>query len=213
MIAKLTGALESAGEDWAVIDVGGVGYLVFCSTRTLGLLAGVSDAVSVFVETHVREDHIHLYGFVDEGERESFRLLTTVQGVGAKVALGILSVLSTDALAQAIAAGDKAAVSQAQGVGPKLATRIVTELKDKVGGIPLGSSVLVAETAAGTPAPVEGENAAAADAVSALVNLGYGRSEAFGAVARSVQRLGPDAALDSLIRYGLGELGSAETHA
>ena len=210
MIAKLTGALESAGEDWAVIDVAGVGYLVFCSTRTLGLLAGVSDAVSVFVETHVREDHIHLYGFVDEGERESFRLLTTVQGVGAKVALGILSVLSTDALAQAVAAGDKAAVSQAQGVGPKLATRIVTELKDKVGGIALGSSALVAETAAGAPAPVEGKNA---DGVSALVNLGYGRSEAFGAVARSVQRLGPDAALDSLIRYGLGELGSAETDA
>jgi len=194
-----------------VIDVNGVGYLIFCSNRTLGVLAGVTGAVSVFVETHVREDHIHLYGFADEGEREGFKLLTTVQGVGAKVALGILSSLTVDALAQAVAAGDKAAVAQAQGVGPKLATRIVAELKDKVGGIALGRAVL----AAGAPiaAPAEGENAAAADAVSALVNLGYGRTEAFGAVARSVQRLGSDAALDSLIRDGLGELGSAETHA
>jgi Holliday junction DNA helicase RuvA len=164
----------------------------------------------VFVETHVREDHIHLYGFADVGEREGFKLLTTVQGVGAKVALGILSALTVDALAQAVAAGDKAAVSQAQGVGPKLATRIVTELKDKVGGIALGSAALQADG----QAPVgEAENGAAADAVSALVNLGYGRTEAFGAVARSVQRLGADAALDSLIRDGLGELGSAETHA
>ena len=131
-----------------------------------------------------------------------------MQGVGAKVALGILSALTVDALAQAVAAGDQAAVSQAQGVGPKLATRIVTELKDKVGGIALGTAALRAA------APAEGENAAAAaDAVSALVNLGYGRTEAFGAVARSVQRLGADAALDSLIRDGLGELGSAETHA
>jgi Holliday junction DNA helicase RuvA len=208
MIAKLTGALDTSGEGWAVIDVNGVGYLIFCSNRTLGVLAGVTGTVSVFVETHVREDHIHLYGFADEGEREGFKLLTTVQGVGAKVALGILSALTTDALAQAVAAGDKAAVAQAQGVGPKLATRIVTELKDKVGGIALGAAALQAAAPAG-----EGENGAAADAVSALVNLGYGRTEAFGAVARSVQRLGADAALDALIRDGLGELGSAETHA
>jgi len=208
MIAKLTGALDTSGEGWAVIDVNGVGYLIFCSNRTLGVLAGVTGTVSVFVETHVREDHIHLYGFADEREREGFKLLTTVQGVGAKVALGILSALTTDALAQAVAAGDKAAVAQAQGVGPKLATRIVTELKDKVGGIALGAAALQAAAPAG-----EGENGAAADAVSALVNLGYGRTEAFGAVARSVQRLGADAALDALIRDGLGELGSAETHA
>ncbi|MBT6289696.1 MAG: Holliday junction branch migration protein RuvA, partial [Rhodospirillaceae bacterium] len=174
---------------------------------------GVTGAVSVFVETHVREDHIHLYGFADEGEREGFKLLTTVQGVGAKVALGILSALTVDALAQAVAAGDKAAVSQAQGVGPKLATRIVTELKDKVGGIALGTAALRANAQGAVPAGEGGENAAAADAVSALVNLGYGRTEAFGAVARSVQRLGSDAGLDSLIRDGLGELGSAETHA
>jgi Holliday junction DNA helicase RuvA len=192
MIAKLTGALDTSGEGWAVIDVNGVGYLIFCSNRTLGVLAGVTGTVSVFVETHVREDHIHLYGFADEGEREGFKLLTTVQGVGAKVALGILSALTTDALAQAVAAGDKAAVAQAQGVGPKLATRIVTELKDKVGGIALGAAALQAAAPAG-----EGENGA----------------EAFGAVARSVQRLGADAALDALIRDGLGELGSAETHA
>ena len=209
MIAKLTGTLDTSGEGWAVIDVNGVGYLIFCSNRTLGVLAGVTGAVSVFVETHVREDHIHLYGFADEGEREGFKLLTTVQGVGAKVALGILSALTVDALAQAVAAGDKAAVSQAQGVGPKLATRIVTELKDKVGGIALGTAALQADAAAADDGGVK----AAADAVSALVNLGYGRTEAFGAVARSVQRLGSDAALDSLIRDGLGELGSAETHA
>jgi len=127
----------------------------------------------------VREDHIHLYGFADAAELEGFRLLTTVQGVGAKVALGILSVLTTDALAQAVAAGDKAAVSQAQGVGPKLATRIVTELKDKVGGIALGAAVLAVATS--EPAtPAEGAKAAASDAVSALVNLGYGRTEVFG---------------------------------
>jgi len=213
MIAKLTGVLDTSGEGWAVIDVNGVGYLIFCSNRTLGVLAGVTGAVSVFVETHVREDHIHLYGFADEGEREGFKLLTTVKGVGAKVALGILSALTVDALAQAVAAGDKAAVSQAQGVGPKLATRIVTELKDKVGGIALGTAALRANAQGAVPAGEGGENAAAADAVSALVNLGYGRTEAFGAVARSVQRLGSDAGLDSLIRDGLGELGSAETHA
>jgi len=212
MIARLHGALVSSDTESVVIDVGGVGYLVFCSNRTLGVLAGATGAVSVFVETHVREDHIHLYGFADAAEREGFRLLTTVQGVGAKVALGILSVLTTDALAQAVAAGDKAAVSQAQGVGPKLATRIVTELKDKVGGIALGAAVLAVATS--EPAtPAEGAKAAASDAVSALVNLGYGRTEVFGAVARSVQRLGPDAALDSLIRDGLSELGAAETHA
>ena len=209
MIAKLTGTLDTSGEGWAVIDVNGVGYLIFCSNRTLGVLAGVTGAVSVFVETHVREDHIHFYGFADEGEREGFKLLTTVQGVGAKVALGILSALTVEALAQAVAAGDKAAISQAQGVGPKLATRIVTELKDKVGGIALGTAALQADAAAADDGGVK----AAADAVSALVNLGYGRTEAFGAVARSVQRLGSDAALDSLIRDGLGELGSAETHA
>ena len=209
MIAKLTGTLDTSGEGWAVIDVNGVGYLIFCSNRTLGVLAGVTGAVSVFVETHVREDHIHLYGFADEGEREGFKLLTIVQGVGAKVALGILSALTVEALAQAVAAGDKAAISQAQGVGPKLATCIVTELKDKVGGIALGTAALQADAAAADDGGVK----AAADAVSALVNLGYGRTEAFGAVARSVQRLGSDAALDSLIRDGLGELGSAETHA
>ena len=212
MIAKLWGRLDEILDDGVVIDVQGVGYHAFCSGRTLRGLPAAGTAIELFIDTHVREDHIHLYGFADAAEREGFRLLTTVQGVGAKVALGILSVLTTDALAQAVAAGDKAAVSQAQGVGPKLATRIVTELKDKVGGIALGAAVLAVATS--EPAtPAEGAKAAASDAVSALVNLGYGRTEAFGAVARSVQRLGPDAALDSLIRDGLGELGAAETHA
>ncbi|MAF47491.1 MAG: Holliday junction branch migration protein RuvA [Rhodospirillales bacterium] len=214
MIAKLTGVLDTSGEDWAVIDVGGVGYLVFCSSRTLGRIAGIAGAVSLYIETHVREDHIHLYGFADASERQGFRLLTTVQGVGAKVALGILSVLTTDALAQAVAAGDKAAVSQAQGVGPKLAMRIVTELKDKVGGIALGAAALATgKPATDTGQPADGGGAASADAVSALVNLGYGRSEALSAVAKAAQRLGSEAELEALIRDGLGELGALETHA
>ena len=137
MIAKLKGLIDSLGEDWAVIDVGGVGYLVFCSNRTLGVLAGATGAVSVFVETHVREDHIHLYGFADAAEREGFRLLTTVQGVGVKVALAMLTVLAPEEILQAVAAADKAMITQTPGVGPKLATRILSELKDKVGTMAL----------------------------------------------------------------------------
>ncbi len=135
MIASLKGVLESVAEESAVVDVGGVGYLVFCSGRTLSNLPRPGEAVRFVVETHVREDHIHLYGFAETGERDWFRLLTTVQGVGAKVALAILSALGPEELVQAVVAQDKAAVSRANGVGPKLAGRIVLELKDKVGGI------------------------------------------------------------------------------
>lgn len=200
MIARLSGIVELLGEDRVVVDVGGVGYLVFCSGRTMGRLPGDGVPVQLHVETHVREDHIHLYGFIDAAEHEWFRLLTTVQGVGARVALAILSAMGPDDLVRAVASGDKAAVSQANGVGPKLAGRIVSELKDRAGGIALGPSATMAAIG-GQPG-----DAADADAVSALVNLGYGRSEAFGAVARAGSRLGGGAALADLIRTGLEEL-------
>jgi Holliday junction DNA helicase RuvA len=156
------------------------------------------EPLKLLIETHVREDHIHLYGFADEAEREWFGLLTTVQGVGARIALALLSALAPDALATAIMAQDKAALARADGVGPKLAMRIANELKDKVGGIALGPA------AAMPAAPAAG---AAADAVSALVNLGYSRSAAFGAVAEAAKRLGGEAKIDTLIRAGLQELG------
>lgn len=203
MIARLTGTIEPLGDDRIVVDVGGVGYLVFCSGRTLARLPADGATVQLHIETHVREDHIHLYGFTEIGELEWFRLLTTVQGVGARVALAILTVLGPDELLQAVAAADKAAVSRASGVGPKLAARIVSELKDKVGGIALGAAAAIG--AAGTQAaPAAG--GIDQDAVSALVNLGYGRSDAFGAVARAGGRLEQGAPLGDLIRAGLEEL-------
>ena len=206
MIAKLTGRLDSSGEDWAVIDVGGVGYLVFCSARTLANLPAPGGAVGMQVETHVREDHIHLYGFVETAERDWFRLLTTVQGVGARMALAILSVLSPAQLIQAIAAQDKAALTRANGVGPKLAGRIVSELKEKAGRIALGEAAHLAAQLGGKGHAPAG--AVPEDAVSALTNLGYGRSEAFGAVAQAAQTLGEGAPLEAVIRAGLKELAS-----
>jgi len=215
MIAKLTGIIDSTSEDSLIIDVSGVGYHVFCSVRTLNAVAAQGGTVSIYIETHVREDHIHLYGFADQYEQAWFKLLTTVQGVGAKVALAMLSVIAPDALAQAIAAQDKTAVTQAPGVGPKLATRIITELKDKMGGIALGSGAALAPSVPAEAAANDGDaaNAATADAVSALVNLGYGRSEAFGAVAQVAQRLGPDAGVEELIKDGLVELSAFEARA
>lgn len=198
MIAALSGAVLSCGADQAVIDVGGVGYLVFASRRTLERMPAKGEAVRVLVETHVREDHIHLYGFIEESERAWFRLLTTVQGVGARVALAILSVLSADEIARAIAAQDKATITRADGVGPKLAARITAELKDKVGDITFG----VVTKGADQP----GANASS-DAVSALVNLGYGRSEAFGAVTQAAATLGRTASIEALVKAGLRELG------
>ena len=198
MIAKLAGVLDSQGENWVVIDVGGVGYLVSCSSRSLAELPPVGRSVRVFVETQMSDDAIRLYGFIDDEERSSFRLLRTVQGVGARVALALLSVLSPAALAQAIAVEDRAALAQASGVGPRLATRVIAELKDKVVALPTGAGESV-----GRIAPADPETA---DAVSALVNLGYRPSEAHGAVASARTQLGPDAALESLIRAGLKEL-------
>jgi len=208
MIARLRGLLDDVGDDWLIIDVGGVGYLVFCSARTLSRLPGRGEAVRLEIETHVREDHIHLYGFGDAPERAWFKLLTGVQGVGAKVGLAILSVLSPEQLTQAVAAGDKAAIARANGVGPKLAGRIASELKDKVGGLVLGTAAHAAGTGGGAAAGDDATKvgSSADDAVSALVNLGYGRSEAFGAVARVIQDHGADVPLSDLVRLGLKEL-------
>jgi Holliday junction DNA helicase RuvA len=210
MIASLRGLVEQVDDDGAIVDVGGVGYLVFCSGRTLTALPRAGEAVHLRIETHVREDHIHLYGFATESERTWFRLLTTVQGVGARLALAILSALSPTDLARAIASGDRVAVSRANGVGSKLAARIVTELKDKAGGIELGPQARV-----GGAFRVEdkgrdnGEDRRVSDAVSGLVNLGYGRTEAYGAVIDALREIGDDARVEALIRSGLARLGAA----
>jgi holliday junction DNA helicase RuvA len=204
MIAKLTGVLDHIVADGAIVDVGGVGYLVFASTRTLGQLQ-LGAVARLLIETHVREDHIHLYGFIDAAERDWFRLLTTVQGVGAKVALAILSAVAPDDLTLAIVAQDKAMLARAEGVGPKLAARIANELRDKVGGLALAvtNAAVPASQAANDPG-------ATGDAVSALVNLGYRRAEAFGAVAAASRRLGGEAKVDALIRAGLQELAQGK---
>jgi len=211
MIAKLTGRLDGTGPGWAVVDVGGVGYLVFAAGRTLRRLGPAGAAVALLIDTHVREDHIHLYGFADEGERAWFRLLITVQGVGAKVALAVLDALGAEGVAAAVAAGDRAALARADGVGPKLATRIATELKDKglAAAFPSETAPGVPPAAAG-PKPAAGPPDTAADAVSALVNLGYARTDAFGAVTAVIRRLGPGAALPEVIRQGLRELSPVE---
>jgi holliday junction DNA helicase RuvA len=194
VIARLRGTLDALDEGHAVIDVGGVGYLVACPTRTLAALPRPGEAVDLLIETQVRDDSITLYGFRSGTERSWFRLLQTVQGVGARVALGILSVLGPDDLARAVAAQDKAALARANGVGPRLAARIASELKDRLTELP---------GPAGAPLPA----APITDAVSALVNLGYGRSDAHAAVAKAAAALGTSAPLEALIRTGLQELG------
>lgn len=193
MIAKLTGRLDSVSADAAVIDVGGVGYLVGASARTLTALGPVGGSVVIFTEMLVAEDFIRLVGFATAAEQEWFRLLTSVQGVGGRVALGILSALDPAELHRAVASGDKAMVARAQGVGPKLAARIVNELKDKVGGAVPISGGLPAAPAAGP----------AADAVSALLNLGFRPVEASSAVAAAEGELGVAASLDALVRSAL----------
>jgi Holliday junction DNA helicase RuvA len=198
VIAKLTGRVEQIEADRCLIDVNGVGYLVQASTRTLAALPP-GQVASVLVEMQVREDAITLFGFAEAAEREWFRLLTTVQGVGARVALNILSALSPRDLVAAIQAGDRGALTRASGVGVKLAVRLLTELREKAGAMPSGigfSPVL--------PPPVGGVEA---DALSALVNLGYRRPDAAAAVDRVLKRLGEGAALDAVIREGLKELG------
>jgi holliday junction DNA helicase RuvA len=201
MIARLRGRLDSQDVDHLVIDVGGVGYLVHCSARTLAALPGAGETLDLHIETQVRAESIMLYGFADTGERSWFRLLQQVQGVGARVALAVLSVLPPEELARAVASQDRAALTRASGVGPRLAGRILSELKDRlVAGL--------AGTALPTPIPV-GVDGAVGGAVSALVNLGYGRSEALAAVGRAAAAHGENATLEALIRAGLQELAAA----
>lgn len=195
MIAKLSGRLDETGVDWAVIDVGGVGYLVFCSARTLATLGEKGEACTVHTDLQVSETDLRLIGFASAAEREWFRLLTGVQGVGSKVALAILSALSTGELQAACAGGDARQVARANGVGPKLAARIVNELRDKAGGLPV-----VASVGGVAHAPVAG---ASADAVSALENLGFKPGLAAAAVAEAQAELGEAAGLNDLVRVAL----------
>ena len=200
MIALLNGRVDALEDGRCIIDVNGVGYLVQASTRTLASLPPAPAVARLLVETHVRDDAIVLYGFADPAEREWFRLLLTVQGVGAKVALGLLSALSPADLVNAIAAGDRGSLTRAPGVGAKLAIRLLSELREKAGAMPLGQGVAVALPPAGGPA---------ADALSALANLGYRRVEAQPAVERVVERLGEGATVDQVIRDSLKELARA----
>ena len=193
MIARLTGTLAETSADGAVIDVGGVGYQVLASARTLDALGPVGGDVLLLTELQVREDGWTLFGFGSAGERESFRALTSVQGVGGRVALAILSIFTPDDLARAVSAGDKAMIARANGVGPKLAARIANELQGKLGAPGLAG-------AAGSPLPRQG---AADDAMSALGNLGFKPAEATAAVAAANEELGPDASLDALVRLAL----------
>ncbi len=200
MIGKLRGVVDSQGPDHVILDVNGVGYVVFCSPRTLRALPAVGEAASLAIDTQMREDMIRLYGFSGDAERDWFRLLQGVQGVGSKVALAILGVLATADLALAIAQGDRTAVARAPGVGPKLAARIVAELKDKV---PTFSG---AEGRDLVPSSAQALPSGADDAVAALINLGYARPNAVAAVANGVAALGQDAATATLIRHGLKRL-------
>jgi holliday junction DNA helicase RuvA len=203
MIGKLTGTIDSYGEDFIIVDVGGVGYVVHCSARTLQALPAAGEPVVLAIETHVREDQIRLFGFVTPIEREWFRLLQTVQGVGTKVALSVLGTLAPADLASAIALRDKAMIARAPGVGQKVAERIVTELKDKAPAYATVDPAIVRLSGAleekRAPRPVT-------DAISALVNLGYGQPQAAAAIAAAAQRAGEAADAASLIRLGLREL-------
>jgi len=203
MIARLRGRLDSQADDHLVIDVGGVGYLVFCPLRTLAGLPRAGEALDLHIETQVREESITLYGFAEPAERVWFRVMQQVQGVGARVALGVLSVLTPEQLSLAVASQDKAALTKANGVGPRLAGRIVSELKDRLAG-------QLASIATPTQAVPGADQASGAvgGAVSALVNLGYGRSEALAAVSRAAAQ-DADAAVEALIRAGLQELSQA----
>jgi Holliday junction DNA helicase RuvA len=201
MIGKLSGRIDSAGADGVVLDVGGVGYLVSVSARTLAALPGPGGACSLLIETMVREDAITLYGFGEAAERAAFRTLLTVQGVGAKVALALLGTFSPGQLAGAIAGGDRAALSRAPGVGPRLAARLVTELKDKVG---FAEAVPFAPVT--TPVPVPPSDALLADVLSALANLGYRRAEAEPAAAAARAARGDGATVEAVLADALRAL-------
>ncbi|MFO1073060.1 MAG: Holliday junction branch migration protein RuvA [Geminicoccaceae bacterium] len=198
MIARLRGTVAAIGEDDAVIDVGGVGYLVHLAPATLQRLPGLGEPVELFTELQVREDDMSLFGFLDAADRTWFRLLQTVQGVGARVALSLLGTLRPHELANAIAANDRATLSRASGVGSRLAARLISELKDRVGSLPQAGEPV--------PAMLATPDGAAGDALSALLHLGYGRADAFAALARVQARLGPELGLDMLLRESLKEL-------
>jgi holliday junction DNA helicase RuvA len=202
MIGRLRGIIVAQGEDWLILEAGGVGYEVYCSSRVLASLASHEGELILAIETHVREDQIRLYGFQSEAERQWFRLLQSVQGVGARVALSILGTLAPQDIANAIALQDKAAVSRAPHVGPKLAVRIVTELKDKAPVMALATVAPLAKGGKGG-APAASANA---EAISALVNLGYQQIQASVAVAAASRELGPEATTAELIRRGLREM-------
>ena len=204
MIGKLKGIIDAFGDDWVLIDVNGVCYEVHCSPRTLGSLPQVGEAATIAIETHVRETEIKLFGFATDAERAWFRLLQSVQGVGAKVALAVLGTLSPQDLANAVALQDKAQVARSPGVGPKVAQRIVSELKDKIPNMVLSGQPGAALAAVGEePVPAA---PAAADAVSALTNLGYAHAQAAAAVASAVRKTGEEGETAELIRLGLKEL-------
>lgn len=219
MIGKLRGLVDESDADSVILDVGGVGYHVFCSTRTLMALPSKGQKAELIIETHVREDHIHLYGFANSAEREWFRILTSVQGVGVRVGLAILGVHDGDSLSRTIAAQDKTGLTRVSGVGPKLAERIVTELKSKVakmGVLPMPASTGDTPAAAAkgkgkakTTGAASQEARLMEDAVSALVNLGYNRTDAFTVIGKALHEYatnGEVVTLDALIRIGLKEL-------
>lgn len=215
MIAKLSGLIDSVGTNHVIIDVNGVGYLVYASSRTLARIGSAKGAaVSLLIETHVREDQITLYGFADAAEKEWYLILCTVQGVGAKVAQAILGAIPAEQLPVVIASQDKAALRQAEGVGEKLAVRIVTELKEKAGKLALGQvATQKAQAARGQAARgasvIENPSLSAGnDAVSALINLGYGRAEAFGAVSTVMRLMGDELPIGDIIRESLKELSA-----
>lgn len=217
MFAKLSGILDSATEGALILDVQGVGYLVHASPRTLEQLGPVGESVSLLIDTNVREDAITLYGFKEAAEQQWFRLLTSVQGVGAKAAMAILGVCPPEQLGFAIASGDKAAVQRADGVGPKLALRILTELKDKAAKIDLQAKPVATNNAPLSASDGGAQSEAAEgignplidqDAVSALVNLGYGRSDAYQAVLSAKKKSNDNSKLDDIIKLALKELAS-----
>ena len=210
MIAQLRGTLVERSDNTVILDVGGIGYAVIVSGKTQTHLGLADPAVTLLTEMVVREDSMTLFGFLEPAERDAFRLLTTVQGVGAKAALAILSVLSPAELSSAIVAGDKAMVTRADGVGPKLAQRVVNELSEKIGKLPTLAAGTVGVDLTGAE-PAEGVNGAVADAMSALLNLGYGRAEAHTALLRAQQKVVDTSAGDhvsSLIANALREMGS-----
>lgn len=203
MIAKLRGILDELGENRAVVDVNGVGYLVHASVTTMRTMPPLGSEVTLYIESHIREDRFDLFAFATKEERAAYRLLVGVQNVGAKVALSVLSIMSPTDLALAVASGDVAAITQANGVGKKTAERVVLELKDKMGSLPSG----VGSVLSGASGSMDGEALPLRDAVSALVNLGYRAMEAERAVTLAAADLGRDAAVEALIGHSLKELG------